>query len=181
MTHLFPGRRRSQGPRRLRVYHDAFHLKWCFLGRCGGSHHPCGLLFSCSWPHSSCTYIFVRGCQGLDVGKLTIYRTPDSRERTRYTSNTCRNRIATSGCLQHDLVSTEQLHSSRRSIHVLFSRTLSSLSREGIALLPRPSGLIGLLPVPTRVEYSLMSLYSGFLYQMRKEGRRMLMVLKLQI
>ena len=47
-----------------------------------------------------------------------------------------------------------------------------------MAVLPRPSGLIGRLPVPTAVEYSLISRYSGFLYHTSHDGRRIVAVEK---
>jgi hypothetical protein len=58
-------------------------------------------------------------------------------------------------------------------IHVLFIKTLSSFSRLGMALLLRPSGLSERLPLVTALEYSLISLYSGFLYHLSHEGNRM--------
>lgn len=58
-------------------------------------------------------------------------------------------------------------------LQVLFSSTLSSLSRLGIAVLPRPSGLSVRRPEATSFEYSLMSRYSGFLYQVSHDGKRM--------
>ena len=47
-----------------------------------------------------------------------------------------------------------------------------------MAVLLRPSGLRARLPEPTAAEYSLMSRYSGFLYQTSHEGRPILEDLK---
>ncbi len=55
------------------------------------------------------------------------------------------------------------------------SRTLSSFSWLGTAL-PRPSGLKDRLPEPTALEYSLISRYSGFLYQDNQAGQCILEV-----
>lgn len=60
----------------------------------------------------------------------------------------------------------------RPDLHVLFWRILSSASWEGIELLPRPSGLRDRRPELTAVEYSLMSLYSGFLYHLNHVRKR---------
>lgn len=62
-------------------------------------------------------------------------------------------------------------------LQVLFASTLSRARLRGTEIFPLPSGLRDLLPLTMAFEYSLMSLYSGFLYQVRNEGNLIAMVL----
>lgn len=55
-------------------------------------------------------------------------------------------------------------------LQVLLASILSRRRREGMP--PWRSGLMGRLPVLMLVAYSLMSRYSGFLYQLSHDGMR---------
>ena len=71
------------------------------------------------------------------------------------------------------LLGTRRVVRSVVDSHVLFCSILSSASCLGMETLPRPSGLSDRLPELMAVEYSLMSLYSGFLYHLNDSGKRM--------